>query len=89
MTMSDFVVFIIFTFILFGFIFIGGVICGSITSKLDNRITSDKVKKLIAKEPSLTANMIYKKYKKQFPTLTKRLIREVLNEETENESINE
>jgi hypothetical protein len=81
--MSDFVVFIIFTFILFGFIFIAGFMCGSITTHFDNRITSDKVKKLIAKEPSLTVNMIYKKYKVRFPTLTKRLIWEALNEETD------
>ena len=80
MTMSDFVVFIIFTFILFGFIFIAGFMCGSITSKLDNRITSDKMTKLIAKEPSLTPNMIYKKYKAQYPTLTKRLIRQAFEE---------
>ena len=73
--MTDFAVFVAFTFILFGFIFLAGFMCGSITKHLDQAITTDKMKKLIAKEPLLTPNMIYKKYKKHFPMLTKRLIR--------------
>lgn len=76
--MSDFAVFVAFTFILFGFIFLAGFMCGSITKHLDKAIMSDKMKKLIEKEPLLTPNMIYKKYKKHFPMLTKRLIRRTL-----------
>ena len=89
MTMSDFAIFLIFAFILFGFIFISGFMCGYTSSYFDKRITADMMKKLIANEPSLNANMIYKKYKKHYPMLTKRFIRRALKEEPESETINE
>ena len=73
MTMSDFAVYAILSWI-----FMAGFICGILAFyfvKNINILTKDKMKKLIAKEPYLTKNMIYKKYKAQYPTLTKRLIR--------------
>jgi uncharacterized membrane protein YciS (DUF1049 family) len=73
MTMSDFAVYAILSWI-----FMAGFICGTLAFyfiKNNNILTKDKMKKLIAKEPHLTKNMIYKKYKAQYPTLTKRFIR--------------
>ncbi len=79
--MSDFAVFVVFTFFLFCFIFITGFTCGYVSKAFEITPTKNKIRKLIDTEQwpkSPTMNMIYKKYKKQYPGLTKRFIREAL-----------
>lgn len=79
--MSDFAVFVIFTFILFVFIFITGFTCGYVSKAFEITPTTKKIKKLVETDQwprPPTTNMIYKKYKKQYPGLTKRFIRTAL-----------
>ncbi len=79
--MADYVVFAVFSLI-----FMSGYAFGMLTLVLINKINhfelnAYNLKKLVNKETwpkTPTTNMIYKKYKKSFPGLTKRIIRAAL-----------
>lgn len=79
--MTDFAVFLFFTFILFIIIFSTGFTCGYVSKTFEITPTKGKIQKLISTDRwprPPTTNMIYKKYKEQYPGLTKRFIRNAL-----------